>query len=200
MPHPSWSAHDETAVLREIGLQRGRANNAALAERLQLTWRQVCAATARLLARGLVERSDIARYRLTADGRALLVALRRGRSGTAGDTSRRDLALRPLPDTLKQRAWTAMRLVQRFTVPEILTLAARPDERDARDNLACYLKHLLTAGYVTVLPVRARGAGPQSKILRVYVLLRRDSEIAPANVRRHRALREGDSGKLVPCG
>jgi hypothetical protein len=199
MPRPSWSAHAETAVLREIGLQRGRANNAALAERLHLTWRRVCAATARLLSRGLVERSDVARYRLTADGRALLVVLRRSQSGTAGDTGQQDL-LRPLPDTLKQRAWTAMRLVQRFTVPEILTLAARPDERDAWDNLTGYLKHLLAAGYVAVLPARTRGTGSQSKTVRVYVLLRRDSEIAPTYVRRHRALREGDSGKLVPCG
>lgn len=190
MRRPSRSAHDETAVLREIGLQRGRANNAALAERLQLTWRQVCAATTRLLARGLVERSDVARYRLTADGRALPVTLRRTRRGTAGDTGRRNF-LRPLPDTLKQRAWTAMRLVQRFKVPEILTLAARPDERDARDSLTCELKHLLAAGYVAVLPVPARGAGAQSKALRV---LRRDSEIAPAYVRR-----EGKSGRLVPC-
>lgn len=143
---------------------------------LPLTRRQISNGAARLIMRGQLERVEAGCYRLTPAGHEALARGEAITSGPIGPLTGR--ARKPLRDTLRQRAWTAMRMSGTFTIGDLIMAAGR-GEADAETNLGRYLRHLKTAGYVAELPMRQRGTRPTSNGFKQFRLLRDTGPIAP---------------------
>jgi len=64
----------------------------------------------------------------------------------------------PPADTLQQRFWSAMRILRKFTVPELIGAAAKDESpRSCRTRAYKFLDALRSAGVVTELRVRGDG-------------------------------------------
>lgn len=143
---------------------------------LPLNRRQISDGAAKLILRGLAERVEAGCYQLTSAG---LEAAARGEAITSGPMGRHTAkARKPIADTLRQRAWTAMRMSGAFTVGALVMAAGR-GEADAENNLQRYLRRLKGAGYVAELPVRERGTALTSNGFKRYRLIRDTGPAAP---------------------
>lgn len=147
-----------------------------LAAMLPLTRRQISNGAASLIMRGQLERIETGCYQLTPAG---LTAHAAGETITSGPTGKRTgRSRRPLKDTLRQRAWTAMRMSGTFTIGDLVMAATRGD-RDAETNISRYLRVLKATAYVVELPVRARGTHLTSNGFKRFRLLKDTGPIAP---------------------
>ena len=105
-------------------------------------------------------------------------------------------------ETLRQRAWNAMRMSGAFTIGDIVMAAASGSERDADNNLQRYFCALVKARYLTVLPVRARGTKPTSNGFKRFRLLKDTGPIAPVYRANKGCLFDhnlGERGESIPC-
>ena len=130
-----------------------------LSDALGLTRRQVSSAASSLIGKGLVERVDIGRYRLTENGEHAVAA---GVAITSGPNAPHQGVRRPMADTLRQRAWTAMRIQRSFTINDLLVASTQGGERSATHNLQRYLKALARASVVRRMKRRVAGTRPTS--------------------------------------
>jgi hypothetical protein len=109
----------------------------------------------RAIGLGLVDRREDGLLAVSAQGHRLLreadVDLWRGLKLPKSDMPRLS------QDSLRQRAWSAMRISGRFTIGTLITLAAR-DEVKPEVSLKHFVSKLALAGYLTELPQRARDA------------------------------------------
>jgi len=118
----------------------------------------VAKAAGKLILRGLAERVEIGCYRLTETGRA---SASTKEVLTSGPNRRLTAKVRPAPKSFRQRAWAAMRMCGKFTIPQIVQLASE-GQRHPHDNLHTWFRALERAGYLRRLPVRERGTAPGS--------------------------------------
>ncbi len=167
----------------------------ALAEALNLTRRQVSDAAARLLRRGYLERMAAGCYQLTDAGFAACAAGEVIKSGPKGP---RDTA-RDVRNTLRDRAWRAMRIRRRFTIPDLIADAASADDRKPADNLHRYLRTLARAGYVKELPNRAEGTAITSNGYKRWMISRDTGPRAPVALSKTAAIHDFNTGEDVPC-
>ncbi|MFT4098801.1 MAG: hypothetical protein QM651_16910 [Rhodoblastus sp.] len=124
---------------------------------------------------GYVERIERGCFRLTAKGKAQI-----GRPIKSGPRGPHTGIRLPDPDTFRQRAWAAMRIMGTFTTADILERAQRLGEKDMADNLGHYLRDLAKVGVVIETPRRSmQGEAPTSNGRKVYRLRRDVGEIAP---------------------
>lgn len=166
-----------------------------LAGNMDLTKRQVSDAAAKLLRRGYLERMAVGCYQLTPAGFAAAAAGEVIRPGPRGPHTR----VREVRDTLRQRAWTSMRMQRLFTIPDLLLEAARPEDGDPKDNLQRYLLRLCRAGYVAVSPRRAPGTAPTSNGHHRYLLKRDTGSRAPAVMSKVDGIHDFNTGEVVLC-
>ena len=157
----------------------------ALVEDLTVPRQALAMAVSSLMSKGLVERRTNGVFRLTGAGQ-------RAATGGVEIAAIPDLPLpidrSPLRDTLRQRAWTAMRMSRTFSIEDLLVASASGDEKDPRGNLRRYCKGLCAAGILRRLARFQQGlsaGGP------VYRLARDLGPIAPA-------LRSGSPGLHDP--
>lgn len=144
---------------------------------LPLNRRQISDGAAKLILRGYAERVEAGCYQLTPAGHK---ALATGIAITSGPRGRLTGGLRKAPrDTLRQRAWTAMRMSGAFTVGDIALAAARPGDAMPENNLQRYMRQLHRAGYLAELPVRARGTALTSNGFKRFRLLKDTGPLAP---------------------
>ena len=137
---------------------------------------EVCKAAGKLILRGLLERQEIGCYRLTEAG---LRSARRGENITCRP---RHYPGHPRPRRIsfRQRAWAAMRMQRKFSVPELLQLAACPEERGgSAASLHRYIRALERAGYVRRLRSKQKGSRPGSNGFVRWVLVRDTGPFAP---------------------
>ncbi|MET3611771.1 hypothetical protein ABID16_000076 [Rhizobium aquaticum] len=164
---------------------------------LELTRRQVSDGAAKLIFRGLLERVETGCYQLTAAG---LDAARAGEVIKPGPWRPDTVTIRkPLPDTFRQRLWTAMRMSNTFTIGEVAMIAAREGDQNPENNAAWYLRHLRSAGYVAELPVRQQGTRLTSNGFKRYRLLMDTGSNAPVYRPKNRTLFDFNTGEAVPC-
>lgn len=144
---------------------------------LPLTRRQISDGAAKLILRGLAERVEAGCYQLTPAGQQALAA---GTTITSGPRGRHTGGMRKAPrDTLRQRAWTAMRMSGAFTIGDIAMAAGRAGDAAPETNVQRYLHRLKKAGYVTELQVRARGTALTSNGFKRFRLLKDTGPLAP---------------------
>lgn len=164
---------------------------------LELTRRQVSDGAAKLIFRGLLERVETGCYQLTPAG---LEAVRAGEVIKSGpwrpDTVR---VRKPLPDTFRQRLWTAMRMSNTFTIGDVAMIAAREGDESPENNAAWYVRRLRWAGYVAELPVRQQGTRLTSSGFKRYRLMQDTGSNAPVYRPKTRTLFDFNTGEAVPC-
>jgi hypothetical protein len=161
-----------------------------------LARKQIVMAIDRLSKRRLVAHAGHALYRRTAAGDAFIAAGATVRPGPA------DRGPRPLRgdhaagrDTLRDRAWRALRQLKKATLPEILELACRGEEADPHGNVRTYLYQLLRKGIVARLSRRVPGIAQTSNGFHQWLLVRDLGPKAPVWRKRSGVLIDRNSGK-----
>lgn len=183
-----------TALLHRLASRDCMTIGELVAE-LDLTKRQVSDAAAGLLRRGYLQRMGIGCYQLTDAGMAAAAA---GEVVTSGRTGPRD-KVPEVRNTLRQRAWRAMRIRRQFTVPDLVMDAATSADGNASDNLQRYLRLLRSAGYIAPHPRRAPGAALTSNGFKRWILIRNTGPRAPAALSKIRAVHDFNTGEDFPC-
>jgi len=149
----------------------------------------------RAVALDLIGRGPEGGFALLDRGRLLLIeGHASARPSIASPTGTR----RPVADTLRQRAWTAMQLSGRFTVGSLAVLAARPEDRHAIRTLHRYTRALLAAGYLVVLPARAASAATGAAAPRQWRLARDTGPHAPVLRKQGTVFFDPNLGDHVP--
>jgi hypothetical protein len=88
------------------------------------------------------------------------------------------------PNPLRQRAWEALRMLQKTTLEELCLLTKEGAERDIESALGKYVRALEAAGYLQRLPIKApngalryrlvRNSGPQAPVWDAVIQVMRD--------------------------
>jgi len=118
--------------------------------------------------RGLLVKTDRGCHKLTAAGRAANEEGVKLHSGPNGKHNGRYVRR----NSLRERAWRAIRIKVKFAIDDLAMLAAEGGERDIKSNLGKYLRALARAGYVRQLPVRELPLSLSGPGCVRYVLLR----------------------------
>ena len=143
---------------------------------LPLTRRQISDGAATLIRRDYLDRVELGCYCLTSAG---VAASDRGEQITSGPIGPLTCkSRRKWRSTLRQRAWTAMRMSGTFSISE-LVIAASKDDKQPEVNLLDYLRALSRVGYVAVLPAARGGLRRNSKNGKRFRLLKDTGPIAP---------------------
>lgn len=167
-----------------------------LAAELELPRDQVSQAAALLIGRGLVERVERGCFQLTEVGQAAVSAGETIETGVTGPSR----ALRkPRRQSIRQRAWNAMKIQRTFTVPSLTTAVATAQDGDVEENLRRYCAELCKAGVLSVSSRREPGTAPSSNGFAVYTLARLLGPLAPVYSRARRAIHDFNSGADLPC-
>jgi len=183
-----------TAVLQELADGSCKTID-ALEAALDLTRRQVSDAAACLLRRDYLMRSGAGCYQLTEAGVAAAASGEVIRSGPRGPSG----AIPVHRDTLRERAWRAMRVARHFTLDDIVADAARADEAGARENTRKYIGRLAEAGFVRELPRRQSGTALTSNGFKRFILSRNTGPKAPVYRAALKAIHDFNTGEDVPC-
>lgn len=167
-----------------------------LASRLPIGHKQIATAAARLMQRDYVERLETGVYRLTLTGRE---ALQAGVSLTSGP--HRGRRKHPVfANTLQQRAWNAIRLQNgRFTIPDIVQLAATQDDKNPEQSLQRFFYRLTRSGYLAELPTRVAGHSQTSNGFKQWRLVRDTGDCAPKWLEAQKAFKDWNTREVFPC-
>lgn len=186
----SGSATHQIAVLAAIGDRAVSLDE--LAEALPIERKAIVKASMKLITRSFLEREEAGVYRLTEAG---LAALRSGEPLRSGPhRGRRKIPL--YRDTLSQRAWAAMRLQARFTLGDLVTLAARASDKQPMQSLQRFVWRLTAAGYLAQLASRVPGVAETSPGHRQWRLIRDTGEHAPRWIEKQRAFRDWNTREI----
>lgn len=189
------NATHQAAVLAAMANPfNGPATIDELAARLPIGRKQIATAAAKLMQRDYVERLETGVYRLTLPGREALEA---GVSLSSGP-HRGVRKHMNYPDSLQQRAWSAMRLRGRFTIPDIVVLAANETDRKPEQSLQRFFHRLVGAGYLVLLPTRVPGQAETSNGHRQWRLVRDTGERSPRWLDRQRAFKDFNTREVFP--
>lgn len=147
-----------------------------LSQELGMSRRQITNAAMSLIQKGLVERAALGCFQRTAEGHE---AAARGDVITSGPNGPLAKDRKPLPNTLRQRAWNVIRIQRKFTIPDLLVAATSGEEKLATNNLQRYCKALSVAGVIRRLPGVRPGTSPSSPGFARYMLVQDLGPIAP---------------------
>lgn len=160
---------------------------------LAVTRRRAADAATKLAIRGYLEQHGTGCYQLTGAGRAAAAAGEVITSGPRGP----DGKPRSKRDTLRERAWRAMRVRRIFTASDLASDAAREGEQ-AEANIVRFLHQLRLAGFVTEIG-RKKGVRFGSNGFKVYRLTRNTGPRAPIWRQDARMVRDMNTGEDIPC-
>lgn len=162
---------------------------------LDLTPRQVSDAASKLHRRDFLERMAVGCYQLTPAGLAAAAAGEVIKSGPKGPRDK----VKECKNSLRQRAWTAMRGRRIFTVPDLIMDAATPEDLNPADNLQRYLRSLASVGYVSASPHRVPGTAPGSNGHKRFLLNCNTGMRAPTVLSKAKGIHDFNIGKDVTC-
>lgn len=166
-----------------------------LAAELDLTNRQVSDAASNLHRRHYLERMAVGCYQLTPAGVAAAAAGEVIKSGPKGPREK----VKECKNSLRQRAWTAMRGRRLFTVPDLIMDASRPDDINPADNIQRYLRALARVGYVSVSTHRVPSSAPISNGHKLFLLARNTGMRAPTVLSKANGIHDFNLGEDVIC-
>lgn len=153
------------AILTALPPHRAPLTVKALAKAVGVATRKVSNAIPALSRGGYVTCVRFGCWARTPRGDKLL-AEGRAKSGPKGHTGYHNTRT----DTLRGRAWSALRISKKATIPELLELAGR-DERNGASNLGKYLRALERARIVQKLRRKAQGIALTSPGFNQWLLL-----------------------------
>lgn len=166
-----------------------------LARQMGLTHRQISNAARGLIVRGFVDRIEAGCFKLTEAG---ATAAAEGVIITSGPRRPHAKLRSAVRDTLRQRAWTAMRIQRRFTVRDIAMVSASGSERDAVENVSRFFRVLARAGYLRVVG-REPGTAPGSNGFVRYQLVRNTGPRVPVHSEKRGAIHDFNTEEDVAC-
>lgn len=169
---------------------------ADIAAALHLTNIQVGKASGELIARGYLERVERGCFRLTSEGSLAVAAGVKICAGSHGPVT---TIRSPVCNTLRQRAWKAMRIRREFTVPDIAMVVARDNPPSAYNSLQTYLRQLVASGYVARAARKVPGTAITSNGFNRFRLIRDTGPRAPVYSAKRQAVHDFNVGKDVPC-
>lgn len=182
----TWTSQKVMEAVKALVCPQRCVKHAEIVKRTGMTGRQVAAACAKLVTHGYLERQHYSDntvkpgcYRLTALGQAALEEGAKLTSGPKAPTGKPKV----VADTLRDRAWRAMRIRRKVSVPELLGVlldagTAEADIRRAQNNLQKYLRYLASAGYLTEMR-REAPQSPTSNGAKRFLLLRDTGPLPP---------------------
>ncbi len=163
---------------------------------VDLNRRQISAAAGQLVLRGLAERVERGCYQLTKAG---IAAVERGEVITSGPYRPHTApARRAAANTLRQRAWNAMRMSGTFTLADIVMAAAQASDGDPDANVKRYVRQLALAEYVVELPVRGKGTALTSNGFKRFRLIKNTGPIAPVARIRSKTVHDHNLARQAP--
>lgn len=144
----------------------------ALAELTNLENRDVAKACCGLVSRGWIVRRERGCFELSEAGRKAVAA---GEIITSGPTRPLTQAdpRRPLRRTIRDKMWAAMRVLQKFRISDLQTMAGA-----SRDNAQRYVGALERTGYLIRLRPEP-GSAPTSNGFQRWLLVRNSGPAAP---------------------
>ncbi|HEY1502951.1 MAG TPA: hypothetical protein VGF92_01560 [Stellaceae bacterium] len=145
-----------------------------LAKQTGIPKRRLVKLVATLERRGLATAPKIGCYRRTPRGDKVIAETTPLRSGPTKATGPRAPS-----DGLRARAWRALRMRGKATIPEILEIADAGESKSPTTNLYRYFGSLCRAGVVVKLDKRERGAAVTSNGFIRWSLIRDLGPIAP---------------------
>lgn len=166
-----------------------------LATQLPMNRKAIAAAAAKLIQRAYVERLETGVYGLTENGRAALHDGAELRSGPHRG-QRKYMNHRA---SLQQRAWNAMRLQSRFTIGDIVTLAATELDRKPEASLQRLFNRMTKTGYLVELPTRVKTDTPRSNGNKQWKLVRDTGPRAPRWLDRQQAFHDWNTKEVFAC-
>lgn len=119
---------------------------------------QIERAALKLRKHGLMEKTARGCHKLTESGVAAAAEGKQLRSGPNGGWT----GPKVNKASLRIRAWRAMRLKEKFSLPDLAMLCAQGEEKDIISNLRKYVHALERAGYLTRMARREPGTAPTS--------------------------------------
>ena len=119
----------------------------------QLTAKQIEHACLKLREHGFIEKTDVGCHSITDAGREAIASGQTIRSGPKAYT-----APKVNKNSLRIKVWRAMRIRQKFSIPELVMLIATGGEKDITSNVGKYLRALEKAGIIVRMAKRERGA------------------------------------------
>lgn len=138
--------------------------------------KSIVKATLKLMTRGLLERVELGCYQLTDKG---IQSRSNGETLTSGPNAPHTAKARKQKGSnLRQRVWRVMPVKQKFTIDDLLGVAANGEEKNARNNVQKYLRFLSEAGYLRELR-RVPGEALTSNGFKRYQLIRHTGPKAP---------------------
>lgn len=94
------------------------------------------------------------------------------------------------PNSLRARAWSAMRIKRKFSVPILCSMLCDGSATDPEGNLRQYILPLLRAGYLVALPGERDGT-PR------YLLVKDTGPLAPSWNKEQRCLADPNTGEQI---
>ena len=160
-----------------------------------LTRRAVSQAAQGLMTRGYLVRVERGCFQLTGAGEA---AKERGETLTSGPIRPHTIRIRTprRRKTLRTCLWRAMPTLGKFTVEDLVSLAASGGEKAAINNAQRFVRELVRIGYVRAMPRRTDDGKPTSNGLKRYALLTHTGPFPPAKTRG--GMYDRNTGELVP--
>ncbi|KQI69403.1 hypothetical protein AN189_02990 [Loktanella sp. 3ANDIMAR09] len=192
----SGSAKNQNALF--VLFEAGSVHSVAeLAEASGISLHETIKTAGYLVNRGYLSRTETGVFTLTDEGIAAQAEGTVITSGPKGpDTG---LGRKPFADTLRQRAWCAMRFCGVFSTAEIVEVAAdEPTEKD-HANVRRYCRGLCDAGFLMDMPTRARGASETSNGFKRYRLFKDTGEIAPTYRNTRKEVFDHNTREVFPC-
>ncbi|BCB26451.1 hypothetical protein SKTS_13370 [Sulfurimicrobium lacus] len=136
--------------------------------------KQIANSCAILVNRELIERIKPGCYKLLPAGHVLIARGFEVKSGPRGET-----AVKQHTDTLRMKAWRAMRQRKKFSLGDLLVLVANGGEKAIENNVGQYLRALERAGYLTRMARREPGTAMTSNGFIRYLLVKDSGPLAP---------------------
>ncbi|MBI3130505.1 MAG: hypothetical protein HYZ13_04030 [Acidobacteria bacterium] len=177
-------------VLEALNKRLGLFRSQELREMTGLSKDQVHSAISTLVRRGHAERMGEGRVFATKEG---LLFLEAGKTITSGPNKPR--VIESEGTSLRFRLWKAIRMAQKASVSELLELAARGSEQNARQNARQYLHALVKSGHILLLTRRAASEWPVTTGESRYCLVLNTGPRAPQYNRRQKRIFDPNTGE-----
>lgn len=132
-----------------------------------LTEIQVERACLKLRKHGFLEKCEQGCHTITEAGR---IAMASGKKITSGPNGKHT-APKVNKNSLRIKVWRAMRIRQKFSIPELTALVAQGGEKDITSNIGKYIRALQKAGYLAEMGKREKGSAMTSNGYKRYWLL-----------------------------
>lgn len=180
-----------TALL--YALEHGPMSRDQIKAQLGLDWRQTTNAARNLGRRGYLQVAKDGTYQLSDAGKVAVAEGVAVRSGPRGK-------VKIVPDTFRQRAWTAIRLRNVFTIGDIVMDATKTaGEGQPEDNAARYLSRLKQAGFIAETAHRRPGTAPSSNGFKQFTLRKNTGPLAPVFRADEGVMFDPNTGKNIQC-